>query len=172
MSIKVALEHRTAYEFARPISVAPHLVRLRPAPHSRTPIEAYSLEVSPKNHFVNWQQDPFGNWVARLVFPEKVDRLEITVGLVADMMVINPLDFFIEEYAERFPFEYRPDLASDLAPYLRSVPGSGRAQRWRETLPPLPEDGVPTVTFLADLNRAVQQRVSYSVRMEAGVQTP
>ena len=172
MSIKVALEHRTAYEFARPISVAPHLVRLRPAPHSRTPIEAYSLEVYPKNHFVNWQQDPFGNWVARLVFPEKVDRLEITVGLVADMMVINPLDFFIEEYAERFPFAYRPDLASDLAPYLRPVPGSGRAERWRETLPALPDDGVPTVTFLAELNRSVQQRVAYSVRMEAGVQTP
>ena len=107
MSIKVALEHRTAYEFARPISVAPHLVRLRPAPHSRTPIEAYSLEVSPKNHFVNWQQDPFGNWVARLVFPEKVDRLEITVGLVADMMVINPLDFFIEEYHARHEVSVR-----------------------------------------------------------------
>lgn len=93
MSIKVALEHRTTYEFAQPVGITPHVVRLRPAPHTRTPIEAYSLSVTPANHFVNWQQDPFGNWLARLVFPEKTDRLEITVGLVADMVVINPFDF-------------------------------------------------------------------------------
>ncbi|MFT4211202.1 MAG: transglutaminase family protein [Microbacterium sp.] len=172
MSIKVALRHDTSYEFARPITVGPHLVRLRPAPHSRTPIEAYSLEVSPKEHFVNWQQDPFGNWIARLVFPEKIDHLRITVGLVADMMVVNPFDFFIEEYAERFPFDYASELAADLAPYLRPVEGSDRADGWRRELPELPADGVPTVTFLADLNAAVHRDVAYSVRMEPGVQTP
>ncbi|HJQ03976.1 MAG TPA: transglutaminase family protein [Nocardioides sp.] len=172
MSIRVALEHRTTYTFAEPVAVGPHVVRLRPAPHCRTPIDAYSLEVTPANHFLNWQQDPFGNWMARLVFPEKVDKLEITVGLVADMVVINPFDFFIEEYAERFPFAYEPELAADLAPYLRAVEDSEVAARWREQLPELPEDGVPTVTFLADLNAAVHRAVAYSVRMEAGVQTP
>ncbi|MET0828594.1 MAG: transglutaminase N-terminal domain-containing protein, partial [Microbacterium sp.] len=121
MSIKVALEHRTTYTFERPVELGPHVVRLRPAPHSRTPIEAYSLTVSPANHFVNWQQDPFGNWLARLVFPEKVSTLDITVGLVADLMVVNPFDFFIEEYAETYPFQYEPSLAADLAPYLRPV---------------------------------------------------
>ncbi|WP_243074394.1 DUF2126 domain-containing protein [Microbacterium sp. SS28] len=172
MSIKVALEHYTSYEFARPVTVMPHVVRLRPAPHSRTPIEAYSLEISPKEHFVNWQQDPFGNWLARIVFPEKVSRLEITVGLVADMMVVNPLDFFIESYAERFPFAYEPSLQADLAPYLRAVSGSEHIEAWKAKLPALPEDGVPTVRFLADLNIAVNRDVAYSVRMEEGVHTP
>lgn len=172
MSIKVALEHYTGYEFAHPVNVAPHVIRLRPAPHARTPIEAYSLDVQPKNHFLNWQQDPFGNWLARVVFPEKVSKLEITVGVVADMMVINPLDFFIEEYAERFPFAYAPDLAADLAPYLRPVADSEAAAQWREALPALPADGMPTVSFLSQLNRAVQSAVGYSVRMEPGVQTP
>ncbi|MCW2796918.1 transglutaminase family protein, partial [Nocardioides sp.] len=178
MSIKVALEHRTTYDFAHPVSVAPHVVRLRPAPHCRTPIEAYSLEVSPKNHFLNWQQDPFGNWMARLVFPEKVKTLDITVGLVADLMVINPFDFFIEEYAERFPFAYEPALAGDLAPYLRPVlegqtGGPGPVvTTWKDQLPPIPDGGKPMVDFLADLNAAVHRDVAYSVRMEAGVQTP
>ncbi|HWI30510.1 MAG TPA: transglutaminase family protein [Microbacterium sp.] len=172
MSIKVALEHQTVYEFARPVSVGPHLVRLRPAPHSRTPIDAYSLEVSPKNHFINWQQDPFGNWVARIVFPEQVSRLSFTVGLVADMMVINPLDFFIEKSAERFPFEYEPRLKADLAPYLRPVADSDAVDEWMRARPPLPADGVPTVQFLAALNKAVYDDVSYSLRMEHGVQTP
>ncbi|KQW47831.1 transglutaminase [Nocardioides sp. Root1257] len=172
MSVKVALEHRTTYTFAEPVNVAPHVVRLRPAPHARTPIEAYSLTVSPKNHFLNWQQDPFGNWLARLVFPEKVTELDITVGLVADLMVINPLDFFVEEYAEQFPFAYEPSLAADLAPYLRPVDDSEAAATWREALPPLPEDGVPIVQFLAGLNAAVHRDVAYSVRMETGVQTP
>jgi len=172
MSIKVALEHRTTYDFARPVAVGPHVVRLRPAPHCRTPIEAYSLKVEPAGHFVNWQQDPFGNWLARLVFPDKVATLDITVGLVADLMVINPFDFFIEEYAERFPFDYEPELAADLAPYLRPVDDATEAAAWRERLPALPAEGVPMVQFLAGLNTAVHQDVEYSVRMEPGVQTP
>ena len=172
MSVKVALEHRTSYEFARPVAVAPHVVRLRPAPHCRTPIEAYSLEVSPANHFVNWQQDPFGNWLARLVFPEKTDRLEITVGLVADLMTINPLDFFIEEYAERFPFDYEQTLAADLAPYLRPVDDCRPPPSVAGGTAAAPGGGVPTVAFLVDLNAAVHRDVAYDVRMEPGVQTP
>ncbi len=104
MSIKVAIEHRTSYQFDRPIAIGPHVIRLRPAPHGRTPIEAYSLTISPDDHFINWQQDPFGNYLARVVFPSKSSELDITVGLVADMGVINPFDFFIEDYAERSPF--------------------------------------------------------------------
>ena len=172
MSIKVGLTHRTTYTFARPVEVAPHVVRLRPAPHCRTPIEAYSLEITPKNHFLNWQQDPFGNWLARVVFPEKVATLEVTVGLVADLMVINPFDFFIEEYAEHFPFAYEPTLAADLAPYLRPVDDSTATATWREGLPELPEGGTATVQFLSDLNAAVHRDVAYDVRMEPGVQTP
>lgn len=172
MSIKVSLTHYTGYEFAHPVKVTPHVVRLRPAPHSRTPIEAYSLEVSPPEHFINWQQDPFGNWVARLVFPEKIDHLKITVGLVADMMVINPFDFFIEEYAETFPFTYEASLKADLAPYLRPVDDSVQATQWKNERPWLPEGGIPTVTFLAGLNSAVNRDVAYDVRMEPGVQTP
>ncbi len=185
MSIKVALEHRTTYDFDRAVTVSPHVVRLRPAPHCRTPIEAYTLDVEPREHFVNWQQDPFGNWSARLVFPEKTDRLSVTVGLVADMLVINPFDFFIEAYAEQFPFTYEPALAADLAPYLRPV-GEGSAadedpdavepgplvRQFADALPPVPPEGRPTVQFLADLNAAVNRDVAYSVRMEEGVQTP
>lgn len=172
MSIKVALEHRTTYEFAQPVRVSPHVVRLRPAPHTRTPIEAYSLSVTPAAHFINWQQDPFGNWLARLVFPEKTDKLEVTVGLVADMVVINPFDFFVEEYAETFPFDYEPQLKADLAPYLRDVESATEADAWRQRLPALPEDGLRTVDFLASVNQAVNSDVAYSVRMEPGVQTP
>lgn len=178
MSIKVALEHRTTYRFERPVELGPHVVRLRPAPHSRTPIEAYSLSVSPANHFVNWQQDPFGNWLARLVFPEKVSTLDITVGLVADMVVVNPFDFFIEEYAETYPFSYEPSLAADLAPYLRPV-GEGDTEApgplvtaFHDRLPDIPEDGIAMVPFLVQLNAAVYAAVDYSVRMEAGVQSP
>ena len=99
MAIRVALRHRTTYAFDRPVNVSPHEIRLRPAPHCRTPILGYSLQVEPAQHFLNWQQDPYGNWVARLVFPERT-KLEIVVDLVADMTVINPFDFFVEPYAE------------------------------------------------------------------------
>lgn len=170
--IKVALEHRTSYTFAHAVNVAPHVVRLRPAPHSRTPIEAYSLQIEPKNHFLNWQQDPFGNWLARIVFPEKVERLEINVGVVADLMVINPFDFFVEEYAELFGFAYEPALLADLGPYLRPVTaGSAEVAAFREALD-LPTPELSTIDFLVAVNQAVHDAVAYSVRMEPGVQTP
>jgi transglutaminase-like putative cysteine protease len=177
MSIKVALEHRTSYTFDRLVEVHPHIVRLRPAPHSRTPIEAYSLEVEPADHFVNWQQDAFGNFLARLVFPTRTRELTIKVGLIADLRVINPFDFFIEEYAETFPFTYPKALKDDLEPYLRPVDegdeGSGPGElvsSWVRDFVVTP--GTRTIDFLVALNRAVNGDVGYSVRMEAGVQTP
>ena len=106
MAIRIALHHKTSYRYDRQVSLSPHEVRLRPAPHARTPILSYSLKVEPETHFINWQQDPYGNYIGRFVFPEKADKLEFTVDLVADMTVINPFDFFIESYADKFPFAY------------------------------------------------------------------
>jgi transglutaminase-like putative cysteine protease len=180
MTIKVALEHRTSYTFDRPVRVYPHVVRLRPAPHSRTSIEAYSLRVEPADHFVNWQQDAVGNFVYRLTFPNPTSRLTITVGLIADLKVINPFDFFIEDWAETWPaggFTYPDPLADELRPYLRPVDedgaGSGPGelvQAWVRTfaMPP----GTRTINYLVELNRRINADLGYSVRMEQGVQTP
>jgi uncharacterized protein (DUF2126 family)/transglutaminase-like putative cysteine protease len=177
VGIKVALEHRTSYTFDRLVEVYPHVVRLRPAPHSRTPIEAYSLTVEPADHFINWQQDAFGNFLARLVFPTRARTLTITVGLIADLKVINPFDFFIEDWAEHIGFEYPKALAEDLKPYLRPVDESGEGsgpgdltQAWVKHFSVAP--GTRTIDFLVALNRAVNADVGYSVRMEPGVQTP
>jgi len=177
MGIKVALEHRTSYTFDRLVEVYPHVVRLRPAPHSRTPIEAYSLSVEPADHFVNWQQDAFGNFLARLVFPTRTRSLTITVGLIADMKVINPFDFFIEDWAETIGFQYPKALAEDLKPYLRPVDEEGEGsgpgelvQAWVKNFSVAP--GTRTIDFLVALNRAVNADVGYSVRMEPGVQAP
>jgi uncharacterized protein (DUF2126 family)/transglutaminase-like putative cysteine protease len=177
MGIKVALEHRTSYMFDRLVEVHPHVVRLRPAPHSRTPIDAYSLQIEPADHFINWQQDAFGNFLARLVFPNRARSLTITVGLIADMKVINPFDFFIEDWAEHIGFEYPKALAEDLKPYLRPVDEAGEGsgpgdlvQAWVKNVAVDP--GTRTIDFLVALNRAVNADVGYSVRMEPGVQTP
>ena len=130
MAIRVALSHRTTYKFDRHVNLGPHEIRLRPAPHCRTPVLGYSLTVTPEPHFLNWQQDPYGNWVARLVFPEPADKLEIEVDLVADLTVINPFDFFVEEYAENFPFAYAPALAKELIPFLETAPLGPRLSAW------------------------------------------
>ncbi len=177
VTIRVALEHSTTYTFAEPVTVHPHTVRLRPAPHSRTPVEAYSLTVEPRGAFLNWQQDPFGNYLARLVFPDPVKELSITVDLVADMTVINPFDFFVEDYAESFPFSYEAGLAAELGPYLLPVgedPGAGPGPvvtQWLEASG-LAERRDRIVDFLVAVNQAVQRDVSYTVRMEHGVQSP
>jgi uncharacterized protein (DUF2126 family)/transglutaminase-like putative cysteine protease len=168
MSIHVALNHRTSYRYDRPITLSPQIVRLRPAPHCRTPILSYSLKVTPAQHFINWQQDPQSNYLARLVFPEKTTAFEIEVDLVAEMAVFNPFDFFLEESARDFPFAYEPALEHELRPYLeiqetgalltKFVADVGRTKR-------------ATIDYLVALNQAVQRRVDYVIRMEPGVQT-
>jgi uncharacterized protein (DUF2126 family)/transglutaminase-like putative cysteine protease len=144
-------------------------VRLRPAPHTRTRIPSYSLKITPDEHFINWQQDPHGNWLARLVFPERTTEFSVTVDLTAEMTVINPFDFFVEPYAETLPFAYADDVAGDLIPYLQVDEDGPLLQAAVEALTPA---GQGTVNFLVGLNAQLQQRTRYLVRMEPGVQTP
>jgi uncharacterized protein (DUF2126 family)/transglutaminase-like putative cysteine protease len=172
MGIHIGIEHRTTYRFDRPVQIHPHVVRLRPAPHCRTPILAYSLRVSPSEHFINWQQDPFGNFMARLVFPEPATMLDITVDLIADLTVINPFDFFVEESAKAFPFAYEPQLANDLEPYLRpDGPIGPELEKWLTGVR-APDAGTPIADFLVALNRRLYNDIAYSIRMDPGVQTP
>jgi uncharacterized protein (DUF2126 family)/transglutaminase-like putative cysteine protease len=169
MALHVALTHRTSYEYDRLISLGPQTIRLRPAPYARTPILSYALTVEPKPHFLNWQQDPQGNYLARVVFPERVKHFDVTVDLVADMATINPFDFFTEPQAEDWPFAYDPVLATELAPFLRKdPPGSLLA----ELLQDLPKPPQKTVPLLVELNRRIHERVAYIVRMEPGVWSP
>ncbi|HUF99370.1 MAG TPA: transglutaminase family protein [Ilumatobacter sp.] len=176
MGIHIGIEHRTTYQFDRFTALHPHVLRLRPAPHSRTPILAYSLTVAPDNHFINWQQDPFGNYLARLVFPEPSDVLDITVDLVADLTVINPFDFFVEESAEFYGFSYEPQLASDLEPYLRrSSEPEPLLDKWLTGIDRGIKEGKGTIgiaDFLVSVNQRLYNDIEYSVRMEAGVQSP
>ncbi|GLK68816.1 DUF2126 domain-containing protein [Hansschlegelia plantiphila] len=169
MSILAALHHLTHYKYDRPVQLGPQVIRLRPAPHSRTRAPSYSLKVTPENHFINWQQDPFGNYLARFVFPEKTTEFKIEVDLLADMTVYNPFDFFVEESAAKWPFEYEETLKTDLKPYLETEPGGPLLD---EFLAGLDRSEEGTVDFLVGLNRVVAGKVNYLIRMEPGVQTP
>lgn len=168
MSLKVVLSHKTHYAFDKPINLSPHVIRLRPAPHSRTPIEAYSLNIKPDSHFINWQQDPFGNYLARIVFPEKTTELSIEVEVLAELVSINPFDFFVEESAEKFPFSYSKTLKKELSPYLKISEKGKRLDAFIKLIDLTPR---PINDFLVELNMKIHQYLSYTLRMEPGVQT-
>jgi len=169
VSIHVALNHVTEYRYDRRVGLSPQVVRLRPAPHSRTPVLSYSLGIEPGGHFINWQQDPFANYLARLVFPDKTEHLKVTVDLVAELAVYNPFDFFLEPEAESFPFRYEASLRHDLAPYLAKEP---LTPRLRELLRSVDVSQTRTIDFLVSLNQRLQREIRYLIRMEPGVQTP
>jgi uncharacterized protein (DUF2126 family) len=169
MTIHVALSHVTRYRYDRSVALSPQVVRLRPAPHTRTPVHAYSLKVEPGQHFVNWQQDPQSNWLARFVFPEKTRELTIAVDLVAEMSVINPFDFFLEPEAESFPFRYDETQLGELSGYLRKTP---LTPLFKAYLDEIPRKAKKTVDFLVELNQQLARDVRYLIRMEPGVQTP
>ncbi len=169
MAIKVAISHKTKYKFDRSVSLSPHIFRLRPAPHSRTAIEGYTFKLKPENHFINWQQDPFGNYQARVVFPEKTTELSIEVEVIAKLQVINPFDFFVEEYAENFPFVYEDGLKKELGPYLEPRENGPQLMAW--IAENRPHDGIRIVDFLVQLNQRIFNSIGYNIRMEVGVQT-
>ena len=169
MSIHVALNHVTHYRYDRRVALSPQVVRLRPAPHCRTPILSYSLRIEPAEHFINWQQDPFANHLARLVFPEKTTEFKVTVDLVADMAVYNPFDFFLEPEAEKFPFTYASELKHDLLPYLAKGELTPKLKAFVDTIP---REAMRTIDFLVGINQRLQKDISYLIRLEPGVQTP
>jgi uncharacterized protein (DUF2126 family)/transglutaminase-like putative cysteine protease len=169
MTIRVAINHRTSYKFDRPVNLSAHTVRLRPAPHSRTPIHSYSLKVKPEQHFINWQQDAFGNYLARLVFPEKCTEFEVDVEVIAEMTTINPFDFFVEEYAETYPFEYSKQLKVELRPYLAKL---RCGSTFKEFVAKVDRKERTINDFLVEINQYVEQEIEYLVRLEPGIQTP
>jgi len=168
MGIRVALHHRTRYRYDREVTLSPQVLRLRPAPHCRTPILSYSLRVSPSQHFLNWQQDPQGNFQARVVFPRKTREFVLDVDLVAEMTVINPFDFFLEPEATEFPFRYSETLATELQAFLAAPPPGPRLA---EFLANVPRKEARTIDFLVDVNRHVHEEIAYLVRQEPGVQS-
>jgi uncharacterized protein (DUF2126 family) len=169
MSIHAALNHVTHYKYDRPIKIGAQVVRLRPAPHCRSNVVSYSLKVEPAQHFINWQQDPFANYLARLVFPEKTTEFKVTVDLVVEMAVYNPFDFFLEPEAENFPFTYSEAQRKELAPYLVTETPTPLLQQY---LAKIDRKERRTIDFLVWLNQEVQKDVKYLIRMEPGVQTP
>ncbi len=169
MTIHVALHHVTRYRYDRPVKLGPHVVRLRPCPHSRTRILSYSLRVRPEEHFINWQQDPQSNYLARLVFPERTTTLDIEIGLVAEMAVINPFDFFLEPQAEHVPFDYEAWQRDELAPYFRKLP---LTPAFAARLDAIEFEPTRSVDFLVALNRELCAEIDYLIRLEPGVQTP
>ncbi|VWX62714.1 conserved hypothetical protein [Burkholderiales bacterium 8X] len=169
MSIHAALHHVTHYKYDRPVQLGPQVIRLRPAPHCRSNVISYSLRIEPEQHFINWQQDPFANYLARLVFPEKTRAFKVTVDLVVEMAVYNPFDFFLEPQAENFPFAYTEAQAQELAPYLAVEPPTPLVQKY---LDKIDRKEQRTIDFLVGINQQVQQDVNYLIRMEPGVQTP
>ena len=170
MAIQVALHHRTVYEYDRRVTLSPQVIRLRPAPHAHTQILSYTLSIEPREHFLNWQQDPFGNYLARAVFRGQTQRFEVNVDLLAELHVVNPFDFFLEPDAEHWPFRYEPALAKELAPYRETMGATGPLLN--SLLASLPRERMRTNDFLVALNRSVNRSVEYVIRMEPGVLEP
>ena len=150
MSIHVALHHQarpTATTGWSTLGAAGRAPAARAAlPHADPVLLA--ARSSRQSHFINWQQDPYGNYLARARVPREDDAsFEVEVDLVADMAVINPFDFFLEPDAEKFPFDYEPTLAEELAPYLEHAAGGAAARGACSRASTARADGAPSISW-------------------------
>ncbi|MVM36021.1 transglutaminase [Spirosoma sp. HMF4905] len=169
MAVRVAIHHHTQYDYDRPVFLSPHFIRLKPAAHCPAIIESYSLTIQPANHILHWQQDPFGNFIARVDFGESMQMMSIEVEIIARLEPVNPFDFFLDTYAESFPFVYEDQLKKDLMPYLEVEEQGPYLTQWLQQIDQTKQN---TIDFLIKLNKRVNQDIAYSIRMEPGVQTP
>src|SRR4051794_12146618 len=160
MGIRVLLHHKTVYNYDRLVTLSPQIVRLRPAPHSRTAVTSYSLRIEPEDHFINWQQDPFGNFLARLVFLKPTRRFSLEISLAAEMTVINPFDFFLEPYAEKYPFRYEPQELRELCPFLEPATMGPLLEQFVASVD---RSEVRTIDFLVHLNQRLQREIHYVI---------
>lgn len=170
MSVTVSLHHITRYRYSRPVGLSPQTIRLRPSPHCRTPILSYSLKVTPENHSFHWIQDPQGNYLARVIFPAPISEFKVEVTLVAELIQLNPFDFFLEDYAQDFPFRYDATQQDELAPYLKPPIHTG--PRWDSFIASVDVTPRQSIHFLVELNQRVNRAVNYSTRIEPGILTP
>ena len=171
MGILTALHHITHYSYDKAIKLGMQTIRLRPAPHCRSHIQSYSLKVSPEKHFINWQQDPFGNYLARLVFPENTKEFCVEVDLVTEVRVFNPFDFFLEDYAEKFPFAYSDELKEELSPYLEIKENGSLLKAWLKNFTESIENKLNTIDFLVAINSELNKSLKYVIRLEEGIQS-
>lgn len=168
MSVRVKINHNTRYCYSTPVFLAPHLIRLRPAPHCRTEIQSYGLSISPAQHSIHWQQDPFNNYIARIIFPEKMSELSLRVEIIANVVAFNAYDFFIDDYAMTWPFSYKDDLALDLTSYLKAQAHDSTMHNF---LSEFDYASLSTLDFLMAINRNIYNKINYVERLESGVQS-
>ena len=168
MGTQVGLHHRTQYRYDKAVSLGPQIIQLRPAPHTKTEILSYSLDVDPADHILNWQFDSLGNHFARVIIPNKTVMFVVDIDIIADLTPYNPFAFFIEPGFENYPFEYPPDVRKNLEPYRVAETPGPLLQAFVEGFSVMQEG---TVGLLAGLNQKACEQVSYNRRLEHGVQT-
>jgi len=169
--VSVCLRHRTTYLFERPAVLGPHSIRLRPSPHCPVPILGYELRVDPQDAEVRWHHDPHDNWVARAFFPSPAGKLDIDVRMEARLAPVNPFDFYVDDWALRYPFAYPHALSRELAAYLWRDEPTPRVRAFVEEVRAA-VGGSNTAEALTTANRMTHARIGYLTREEEGVLAP
>ena len=127
--MRITVRHRTAYAFDAPVSLEPHVVRLRPRVDGSNRLVEFDLQIDPEPALRADNLDPEGNVVTHAWFDGKSSHLTLRTHAVVDTLVVDPFRFLVTDPEQPLPGVYAPDFCERLALYRRQPDAAHPAVR-------------------------------------------
>lgn len=164
MNRRYQIHHHTIYRYDTSVTFSPHYLRLKPQESDVCDTLSYTLDVSPPCS-VYWSEDIIGNHVAKCIFSTPSDILDIRTVLEVSLGEKNPFAFIVDEYAENYPFAYRPYEQNGLQYYLQVQEQGELFTQWVARFSPL---SMYVVSMLREVANAIAMEIRYEKRHEPG----
>ncbi|WP_421657597.1 transglutaminase family protein [Leptothermofonsia sp. ETS-13] len=127
--MRYQISHTTTYRYSQPVTLYPHVVRLRPRSDSSQTLQSFSLLVTPEPMNQSQVLDLDGNSTIKVWFkPEPAESLVVQVLSQVETHQTDPFNYLLEPWALSLPIDYPASLFGQLQPYLvAQFPGYGSA---------------------------------------------
>jgi len=167
----LAVRHVTVYRYSEAVGLGEHRMMFRPrASHDLRLIQT-GLSITPTPARLRWLHDPFDNSVAIATFEGSTRELRFESVVTLEHYESTPPEYPLEESAQTYPFRYSDGDFSNLGRGLTNHFPCAETGKWAlQFLDSATSTG--TMKILRSMTHGIRETLTYSRRIEKGVQTP